>query len=70
MTSTRADREPTSANRAAALCLIAAPLVWVGAELLSPGQANDALGELPLAGSHPDRPAAAPAPRRPAPRPR
>jgi hypothetical protein len=42
-------------SRAAALCLIGAPLAWVVAELVSPGQANDSAGELALAAAHPDR---------------
>jgi hypothetical protein len=54
MTSTRSDRE-AAPSRAAALCLIAAPLTWLVGQLVSPGQANDAPAELALAGSHPDR---------------
>jgi hypothetical protein len=42
-------------SRTAALCLLGAPLTGVVAELVSPGQASDAAGELALAAGHPDR---------------
>jgi hypothetical protein len=34
---------------------VAAPLTWVVGELVSPGQAGDAAGELAVAAAHPDR---------------
>jgi hypothetical protein len=49
----------THPSRTAALCLLGAPLTWVVAELVSPGQASESAGELALAAAHPDRWAAA-----------
>ena len=47
--------EPVHPSRAAALCLIAVPALWVVGELVSPGQAGTAARELDVAGAHPDR---------------
>jgi hypothetical protein len=49
------DTDTPHPARAAALCLVAAPFTWVAAELVSPGQASDAAGELAVAAAHPDR---------------